>query len=134
MFLVIVLILFGYSGLGVQPLRKATILLRHETAEPAKYFAAKAGIAQMGLLHVELASIRFAEVRSAVANGFRAVANVADYVAAVAKPTFRDFGNSKAASETLQSRYVKNGELSRESKSIMRDFGDVIKCTVTIIW
>jgi hypothetical protein len=132
-FLVIVLILFGFSGLWVQPLRKATILLSGKAPQPAKYLAAKAGNLQMGLLRVELASIRFAEVRSAIANGFRAVANVADYVAAMAKPISRDFGSGKAVSETLQSRYFGNRELSSDTKSIMRDFGDLIKCTVTVI-
>jgi hypothetical protein len=132
-FLVIVLILFGFSGLWAQPFRKATILLRHETTQPAKYLAAKAGISQIGLLRVGLAIISFAAARSAIANGFRAGAKQAGCFVALAKPICDNFVRSKAASETVQNRYVENQELCRDTKSIAGDFGELIKCTVTII-
>jgi hypothetical protein len=124
-----VLILFGFSGLWVQPLRKATILLSGKAPQPAKYLAAKAGISQVLPRRVALAST----IRSAIDNACRVAANVAGCFATLTIPICGNFVRSKAASATVQSRYIKNGELSRESKSIMRDFGDVIKCTVTVI-
>ena len=132
-FLVILLILIGFCGLWGQPLWKATVLLKDEATQPVKHFAAKAGISQVHLRRVALASTIFAAIRSVITNGCRAVANTASCFAALAKPIFRDLGSGKAVSETLQSRYVGNRELSTDTKSIMKRFGDIIKCTVTVI-
>lgn len=132
MFLVILLILFGFFELWRQPLLNATILLKDEAKQPIKSFGKNAEILQMGLCDIALKSISFAMARSVMANGYQAVANAAGCLAALAKPIFRDLGSGKTVRETLQNRYFENQELSRDTKSIMTDFGDRIKCTVTI--
>ena len=92
MFLVILLILFGFFELWRQPLWNATILLKDEAKQPIKSFGKNAEILQMGLCDIALKSISFAMARSVMANGYQAVSNAAGCLAALAKPIFRDFG------------------------------------------
>jgi hypothetical protein len=68
-----------------------------------------------------------------IANVYQAVANAADCFKAMTKPISGDFGSGNAVNETLQSRCDGIRESSRDTNGFIRDFGDVIKCTVTLI-
>ena len=127
MFLVIVLILFGFWGILGQSSRKVTTLLRGESAQPTKPFSEYAGILQVDLHGVTFGTISFATIVSVLANAYQAVTNAAGCLITLARPIFCNFGNSEAVSEASRSRYVRNRELSRGTKSIMRNFSDTNK-------
>lgn len=126
MYFVILLILFSFFGFLSQPLCKAITLPKGKTTRRLKSSRDNAGISQFGLSHVATSSISFATGRSAIANGYRAVANATSCFATLAKTIFFKLGCNKSVSAAWQSRYVRNHEPSRGAKSIMRDFGEVI--------
>ena len=117
MFLVILLILFGFFELWRQPLWNATILLRGETTQPTKSFGENLEISQVDPRGVALSPVRFAAVKRLTTNGYQAVASAVGYLAALAKP---NLVNNSAVSKESRSLYFRNRELGRGAKRIIK--------------
>jgi hypothetical protein len=123
-FLVILLLLFYFWRFLGQRLCKTIVFLTGEVTHPAKSFRTNGGVSQLDLRRLVLTSISFATARSVIANGYQAAVNAAGYFAVLARP---NSGSNTAVSESSHNGYVRNRELSRGTKCIMRRFRDAIK-------
>ena len=130
--LVILLIFIGFFGFLGMSSRKGTSLLRGEAAQPVKSFSKNAGILQVDLRSVAFASISFAKTVSVIANAYQTMTNGSVCLAAIARPSFYNFGSKKAVTEISRTRYVRSPDLCRGTNSTLRNFSEKIKCTVTV--
>ena len=128
-FLVIVLILVG---IWERQLRDAIVFPRGKATQPVKSFSKNAGILQVDLRSVAFASISFAKTVSVIANAYQTMTNGSVCLAAIARPSFYNFGSKKAVTEISRTRYVRNPDLCRGTNSTLRNFSEKIKCTVTV--
>ena len=131
-FLVIVLILFGFWRTLGQQLCKQTTLGKREDLQSAKSSIESTATLYMDLHGADSRSIRFAISECRAARKHQVVADREVLLAVKARALLYKLGSKKTVSDLSPSQSVRNQKLSKNTGSGMKNIGEAIEYDDTI--